>query len=134
MNKTPKQARRNNQSRQAQRSRRSRQAQRTNEGGLRPKPGEYSLRARAVDDSRQSISGQAPGNSTPGQLDQLWDNILSRQPDLIRAAFATLDAPEQKTILTHLYRMMSESGWQPEQKDSAETAIQALTTQSNQEK
>jgi len=72
-------------------------------------------------------------NKAPEQLDQLWDNLLSRQPDLIRAAFASLDISSQKAVLTHLHRMVSDSGWQPEQKNSAEAAIHALADQSEQE-
>ena len=76
---------------------------------------------------------QAQRSQRSEQLDWLWDNLLSRQPDLVRAAFASLDAPDQKTILTHLRSMASESGWQPEQKLSAEAAIHALATQLKQE-
>jgi hypothetical protein len=70
----------------------------------------------------------------PEQLEQLWDNLLSRQPELIRATFSSLDASDQKAILTHLHCMAHESGWQPEQKASAKAAILALAVQSKQEK
>jgi hypothetical protein len=73
-------------------------------------------------------------NKTIPQLDQLWDNLLSRQPDLIWIAYASLDAPEQKSVLAHLLRMASDSGWLPEQRDSAKVAVKALATQSKQEK
>ena len=36
-------------------------------------------------------------NIEPEQLEQLWDDLLSRQPDHIRAAFASLDAPRPKS-------------------------------------
>jgi hypothetical protein len=72
-------------------------------------------------------------HKTSDQIELLWDNLLSRQPDLIRAAFAALKAVDQKAVLAHLQRMASESGWQPEQCTSAKTAIQALETQSKQE-
>ena len=69
----------------------------------------------------------------PDQLEGLWEDLLSRQPELIRAAFDSLDKPSQKAVFTHLQRMVSEVGWQPEQQVSAKAAIQALETQSAQE-
>ena len=69
----------------------------------------------------------------PDQLEGLWEDLLSRQPELIWAAFDSLDKPSQKAVFTHLQRMVSEVGWQPEQQVSAKAAIQALETQSEQE-
>jgi hypothetical protein len=68
------------------------------------------------------------------QLEGLWEDLLSRQPELIRAAFDSLDKPHQKAVFIHLQRMVSEAGWQPEQRASAKVAIHALETQSDQEK
>ncbi len=68
------------------------------------------------------------------QLEQIWDNLLSRQPNLIQAAFSSLDSINQKAVLAHLYRMVDEAGWQPEQRASARAAIKALGSQSNQDK
>jgi hypothetical protein len=73
-------------------------------------------------------------NSVLDQLDRLWENLLSRQPDLIRAAYASLAARDQKAVLAHLHRMVNDTGWQPEQQLSAKAALQALDTQSKQEK
>jgi len=77
---------------------------------------------------------QAQQRKHPDQLEEVWDNLLSRQPELIRAAFASLNPPNQKAVITHLNRMISETGWQPEQQVSAKAAIQALETLSNQDK
>jgi hypothetical protein len=65
-------------------------------------------------------------NGTPDPLEVLWDNLLSRQPDRVRLAFDSLDTDGKKTVLAHLHRMASESGWHPEQRDSAIAALQAL--------
>ncbi len=73
-------------------------------------------------------------NREPEYPEVLWNNLLSRQPGLIRAAFDALDKPSQLTVLNHLRRMLSDAGWQPEQRVSAETALQALGTESNQDK
>jgi hypothetical protein len=72
--------------------------------------------------------------ASPEHLEVLWNDLLSRQPELIRAAFDSLDKPTQKTVLTHLQRMVSEAGWQPEQLASAKAAIHTLETQSFQGK
>jgi hypothetical protein len=72
--------------------------------------------------------------SSPEQLEVLWNDLLSRQPELIRAAFDSLDKPTQKAVFSHLQRMVNEDGWQSEQRASAKAAIRALETQSNQGK
>jgi len=59
-------------------------------------------------------------------LEALWEELLSRQPELVRAAYASLNAGQQKAVYAHLERMASEPGWQPEQRRSAKAAIQAL--------
>ncbi|OGN98782.1 MAG: hypothetical protein A2Z71_00405 [Chloroflexi bacterium RBG_13_50_21] len=73
-------------------------------------------------------------NKKHDTLDRLWDNLLSRQPDLIRAAFASLDPADQNAVLAHLHRMVSEAGWQPGQRTSAKAAEKALSIHSNQDK
>ena len=60
-------------------------------------------------------------------LEILWDNLLSRQPERIRAAFTTLTGAEQQTVLDHLKRMSQEAGWHPEQRRSAQAALDALS-------
>lgn len=72
-------------------------------------------------------------NQRSGQLEQLWDELLSRKPERVRAAYNSLDQPDQKTVLTHLQHMATEVGWQPEQRQSALAAIKALERQSKQE-
>jgi len=65
-------------------------------------------------------------HTTPGHIEQLWDNLLSRQPARIRKAFASLDSTSRKSVYEHLHRMASNPGWQPEQRDSAKAALKAL--------
>jgi len=72
-------------------------------------------------------------NMQSDQLEQLWDNLLSRQPDRIQSAFASLDNHNQKAVLVHLHRMVKEPGWQPEQRLSAKAAIKAISTPTNQD-
>lgn len=52
-------------------------------------------------------------------LEILWDAILSRKPEQIRAAFLPLNPDERKELIAHLKRMVSEEGWHPEQRKSA---------------
>ena len=63
---------------------------------------------------------------TPSDLEVLWNDLLSRQPELVRSAFASLDRASQKLVRIHLERMATEAGWQPEQRDSAKAALKAL--------
>lgn len=60
-------------------------------------------------------------------LEIFWDAILSRQPEQIRAAFAPLDAQDRRDLIAHLQRMVSEEGWHPEQRKSAQTALDTLS-------
>jgi len=64
--------------------------------------------------------------SAPIDLETLWDNLLSRQPELIQAAFDGLSKAEQHAVLAHLARMVSEPGWHPEQRASALAAQRVL--------
>lgn len=59
-------------------------------------------------------------------IEDLWDGLLSRQPELVRAAFSSLDLAERSAVLAHLQRIVSEAGWHPEQRLSAQAALDAL--------
>ncbi len=59
-------------------------------------------------------------------LEELWENLLSRQPELIRPVFMCLAVEEQREVIAHLQRMSSEAGWHIEQCRSAEAALAAL--------
>jgi len=65
-------------------------------------------------------------SNTLSRPEDIWEAILSRQPDLIQAAFASLDETEQATVLTHLRRMSIEEGWHPEHRQSARSALSTL--------
>ncbi len=67
------------------------------------------------------------------QLEVLWDNLLSRQPELIREAFTKLEPADQGAVLNHLQSMVSEPGWLPEQRLSAQAAIDVLDTKPHQD-
>jgi hypothetical protein len=64
-------------------------------------------------------------------LEIFWDAILSRQPDQIRAAYSRLDAGERLELIAHLQRMAGEPGWHPEQRKSAQAALETILS-SNQ--
>lgn len=78
-------------------------------------------------------NGSSPHRKEPQPLDKLWDHLLSRQPELVREAFNSLDRSAQKSVLTHLQRMVKEEGWQPEQRLSAQAALQALELKQDQD-
>lgn len=73
-------------------------------------------------------------NKGRDQIEVLWDNLLSRQPRLIKAAFASLNPDDQQIVLEHLQRMISDSGWQPEQRLSAQSAIDVLVAHPDQDR
>jgi hypothetical protein len=58
--------------------------------------------------------------------EQFWDNILSRNPEQILEAYRSLDNPSQLSVLNHLRDMASEEGWQPQQRLSAQVALDAI--------
>ncbi len=72
-------------------------------------------------------------NQAPDQLEILWNQLLSRQTQTIKAAYNSLNPSDRKEVLAHLQRMASEPGWQPEQRQSAEKALRVLITREDQE-
>ena len=71
-------------------------------------------------------TGKTRAHNIPDRLEALWDDLLSRSPEIVMAAFATLDSAEKKVVLEHLHKMVGEASWQPEQRQSAQTALQIL--------
>jgi hypothetical protein len=59
--------------------------------------------------------------------ENLWEQLLSRQPELVQQAFSGLEPPDRQAVIAHLQRMFEEPGWHPEQRKSAEIALQSLT-------
>jgi len=55
-----------------------------------------------------------------------WEEMLSRQPQRIRAAYLALDGEAQQAVLAHLRRMTSEPDWHPAQVESATIALQVI--------
>ncbi len=60
------------------------------------------------------------------EIEAIWDGLLSRQPETIRATYARLTDQEQAAALAHLRRMATEPGWHAEQVKSARAALDAL--------
>jgi len=65
-------------------------------------------------------------NDLSSELENLWDALLSRQAEQVRAAFADLGPGEQQAVIQHLKRMTDEPGWHSEQRLSALAALEAL--------
>ena len=65
-------------------------------------------------------------NPDASNLEKIWGNILSRQPDRIRRVYLELSKDERLAVKTHLERMLQEPGWNDEQRISAQEAIQAI--------
>jgi hypothetical protein len=59
-------------------------------------------------------------------LERIWDQLLSRDPQRIKNTFAGLDKDSQQTVLVHLKVMTTGAGWHPEQVKSATVALEAI--------
>jgi hypothetical protein len=64
---------------------------------------------------------------------QLWEDLLSRQPETIKEVYLSLDPADQQVVLSHLHRMVTESGWQPEQRLSAKAALDTLISEEDED-
>ena len=62
-------------------------------------------------------------------LAEIWDNLLSGQPDKVTKAYSKLSKTDQKAVLEHLQEMVEGEGWQPSQRESAKVALDTLYKQ-----
>lgn len=58
--------------------------------------------------------------------EKTWEQLLSREPEMVKETFAALDEESQQTVITHLKEMAKGSGWHPEQVKSATVALKAI--------
>jgi hypothetical protein len=65
-------------------------------------------------------------NKIEAFLEKTWDGLLSREESQIIRAYSPLDADSQRTVYTHLQKMVSEPGWHPEQVISARKALEVI--------
>jgi len=56
----------------------------------------------------------------------LWDALLSRQPPRIQRVYLLLDDVARTAVTAHLLRMAGEDDWHPEQRKSAQAALDAI--------
>jgi hypothetical protein len=59
-------------------------------------------------------------------IEIFWDAVLSRQAERIRAAVAALDPAARAALVAHLTLMVTEEGWHPEQRTSAQVALETI--------
>jgi hypothetical protein len=59
-------------------------------------------------------------------LETLWAEILSKDGEKILAAIRSLSEEEQRAVVDHLKRMVSEIGWSEGQRSRAKTALHVL--------
>lgn len=62
-------------------------------------------------------------------FDTFWGEILSREPSRIKSAFNHLEPEEQRKVVLHLEKMVSEDDWHPEQVTSAQAALEAISNE-----
>jgi hypothetical protein len=59
-------------------------------------------------------------------LENFWENILSRDPEKIRLSWEPLSTEEKQSIYEHLQDMTTGEGWLEVQRESARTALKVL--------
>ena len=59
-------------------------------------------------------------------IEQLWDALLSRDPENIQKIYKHLSMDEQKAVGDHLLAMTTENGWSLIQKHSAQIALDSI--------
>ncbi|MEE4194519.1 MAG: hypothetical protein V2J07_04900 [Anaerolineae bacterium] len=57
-----------------------------------------------------------------------WENLLSRDPEKVKAAWQMLPIEYRKDVRDHLVSMVTELDWHPEQVKSAEAALDVIDT------
>jgi len=62
------------------------------------------------------------------EIEEFWDNVLSRQPGRVLAACASLTAADLERLKAHLADMAAGEGWHMEQRLSAQAALDALNS------
>lgn len=62
-------------------------------------------------------------------LENFWENLLSREHDKILLAWAELSAEEKTAVFDHLTQMVTEDGWHEAQVISAQVALDVLVDQ-----
>jgi hypothetical protein len=65
--------------------------------------------------------------------ERFWAEVLSREPERIRAALGSLSKAEADSVKDHLRRMATEDGWHPAQRRSARAALDHFETPSETE-
>jgi hypothetical protein len=85
------------------------------------------LGARLNQGSAVDINMKMNGQFSP---EALWEAILSRDAPRILETWHRLNREERTSLLAHLERMVSEDGWHPEQVISAQSALDAIRSQS----
>jgi len=65
-------------------------------------------------------------NGAPLKFESKWEVLLSRDPKRILLAFESLQSVQKKAVREHLQKMVAEPGWQPEQRISAQAALDAI--------
>ncbi len=58
--------------------------------------------------------------------------LHSRQPAMIEKAFTSLESDQQKAVMDHLQHLVAEPGWQPEQRVTAQAALDTIADQQTQ--
>lgn len=67
-------------------------------------------------------------SSEEDKFENIWEILLSRQPVKVLAAYESLAPDQKKLVREHLEKMINEAGWQPEQRISAQAALDTISS------
>lgn len=60
-------------------------------------------------------------------LEAFWSDLLSEEPERVAAAWARLEADdERQAVREHLHKMASEAGWAEVQRQAARAALSVI--------
>jgi len=67
----------------------------------------------------------SPSEPIP-DLEAFWAEVLSAEPERVRAAYGLLYVEQRREVRAHLHRMATEAGWTASQRERARAALAAL--------
>jgi hypothetical protein len=79
-----------------------------------------------VADGKDGVESNPMAADMEDAPEAIWGELLSRQPERIRAAALGLTDEGREAVIAHLRRMASEEGWAEGQRASARAALGAL--------
>lgn len=73
-----------------------------------------------------------PDQTESDWLEEFWGDLLSEEPTRVAAAWALLQAAdERQAVRDHLHKMATEEGWAEVQRQAARAALAVIAAESD---